>query len=103
MEYGLKHIDVVIQAMIGFGLAPLYPMGIVLAETRIPLTEKWTSRFLAAGAVGGMLVPWFVGMLLRASPTALGWAELGFIVVQVASYRLVARMPELNLKGGLDG
>ena len=40
----------------GLGLSILYPMGIVLAQTRLPLTEAWTSRFLAGGAIGAVMV-----------------------------------------------
>eukprot|EP00729_Bicosta_minor_P027823 gene27823-11526_t len=39
----------------GLGLSILYPMGIVLAQTRLPLTEAWTSRFLAGGAIGAVM------------------------------------------------
>ena len=81
----------------GLGLSILYPMGIVLAQTRLPLTEAWTSRFLAGGAIGAVMAPWLVGELLKKHPAALGpWFELVFILLQVVSYVSVALMPRLR-------
>ena len=80
----------------GLGLSILYPMGIVLAQTRLPLTEAWTSRFLAGGAIGAVMAPWLVGELLKKHPAALGWSEVVFILLQVVAYVSVALMPRLR-------
>eukprot|EP00729_Bicosta_minor_P022831 gene22831-33081_t len=71
-------------------------MGIVLAQTRLPLTEAWTSRFLAGGAIGAVMAPWLVGELLKKHPAALGWSEVVFILLQVVAYVSVALMPRLR-------
>ena len=78
-----------------FILHARYPMGILLAQTRLPLTEKWISRFIAGGTIGAVILPLLVGLSLKDTPQAMSWAVALFIVLQLASYITVAAMKQL--------
>ena len=46
-----------------FGLAPQFASMIAFADEHLPLTASATSWFLAAAAIGGLIVPWVIGQL----------------------------------------
>eukprot|EP00039_Didymoeca_costata_P031440 m.34740 g.34740 ORF g.34740 m.34740 type:complete len:496 (-) comp8771_c0_seq2:22-1509(-) len=84
------------SGLIGFGLSTLYPMGILLGESRLPLTAKWISRFIAGGTIGSVVVPVIVGLLFKISSMAFSWALLSFIGMQFTCYMTVALMKPLK-------
>jgi fucose permease len=76
-------------ASLGLGLSPLYPAGIILAQTNFQMTPIWVSRCIAGSTVGMMLMPAIVGALLRYSPRIFSWAVVFFVGVQAGSYCLL--------------
>jgi FHS family Na+ dependent glucose MFS transporter 1 len=76
-------------ASIGIGLAPLYPAGIILAQSKFRMSSTWISRFIAGSTVGMMLMPAIVGTLLHYSPHVFSWAVVFFVSVQAGSFCLL--------------
>lgn len=62
---------------LGFCVAPLFPTMISFAESRMAITGKVTSIFLAGSSIGGMTLPWLVGqMFVPVGPQSLLWMAL---------------------------
>jgi fucose permease len=76
------------SALVGLGLASLFPSMLSLAEPVLPSTGLVTSSFLAGSSVGSMTFPFLIGYLLdrsgaNALPTVLlaGTAACGLTIV----------------------
>ena len=72
----------VAAAFLGLGLSALFPMGILLARSRLPVRGKWISRFIAGSDVGSITMPALVGFFVEDHPSA-------FVIAQVASLSLL--------------
>merc|ERR1712066_945389 len=81
---------------IGFGLAALYPAGILIARQRAPLSSSAISRFIAFGLVGTMVLPSAVGAFTAGRPALLSCAELGFVLMQASCFAAVAWLPQYD-------
>lgn len=51
---------------LGLSLAPIFPTMLAFAGRRMPLTGKITRWFFVGASVGGMSLPWFIGLLFEA-------------------------------------
>ena len=83
----------VAAAVMGVGFSTLYPMGILLAESKLKADSAWISRLIAGGTIGSVVLPLLVGLLLADAPLAFAWCEAGFILVQIGSYLVVRALP----------
>ena len=86
----------VVAVLLGVSIAPFYPSALSLAGTRLRLSGAWTSRFIAGSPLGSILFPSLTGLLLKNSPTALGWAELAFALACTIAFCGVATLPLLE-------
>jgi fucose permease len=77
---------------LGLGCAPLYPAGILLAQTKFKLGPAWISRCVVGSTAGAMLIPAAVGWGMKYRPQLFGWAVAAFVGVQAASFALVVTM-----------
>ena len=95
---GASHVGVLyaVALLLGVSIAPFYPSALSLAGTRLRLTGAWTSRFIAGSPLGSILFPSLTGLLLKNSPTALGWAELAFATACTIAFCGVATLPVLE-------
>jgi FHS family Na+ dependent glucose MFS transporter 1 len=50
--------------ILGFCMAPLWPTGYTLAGQSIKLTARLSAIILTGDSLGGMLLPWFVGLAI---------------------------------------
>ncbi len=72
--------------MMGFALAPQFPMMLTYLERRIAITGSATSWFLGGAGVGILVPPWLIGLWLdRSGPSAfpLAMVLLGTITLAV--------------------
>jgi len=66
---------------VGFGMAPLWPMGFTLAGQSLTLTATVSGLILLGDSVGGMVLPWLVGQVMAVTgPRALAWLVFGSLV-----------------------
>lgn len=92
----------VATALVGFCMAPLWPMGFTLAGQSIKLTARISSIILLGDSVGGMFLPWLVGQVIDMSGpramialvlTSLAFNLLAFIVlIQLARHKTVTAL-----------
>lgn len=82
-------------SLIGIGLSTLYPMGIMLAERKLPVTEGWISIFISGGTIGSVVLPTIVGVLLSIASTSLGWTMSAFVTTQLMAYVYVNNYKDL--------
>lgn len=54
----------VVTTVLGFCMAPLWPMGFTLAGQSIKLTARLSSIILLGESIGGMFLPWVVGQVI---------------------------------------
>ena len=67
------------------GLAPQFASMIAFADEHLPLTASATSWFLAAAAIGGLILPWVIGQLFSGvGPGALPAVTLVGAIVTLA-------------------
>jgi MFS transporter, FHS family, Na+ dependent glucose transporter 1 len=57
----------VLTVVLGFCMAPLWPMGFTLAGQSIKLTARFSSIVLLGDSLGGMFLPWLVGQVIDVS------------------------------------
>lgn len=55
-------------ALIGFALAPVFPMAISLAAKEMRLSGAITSRLLVGASMGSMVLPWLIGRAFSLGP-----------------------------------
>ena len=55
-------------AGVGLGISALYPQGLLLAKSRVPLSSVWISRLCVGALAGAVLGPPLTGALLDSSP-----------------------------------
>lgn len=65
-------------ALVGLGLASVFPTVLTLAERRMRITGRVTSAFFVGANVGAMTLPWLIGQLF----TAIG-PEMTMIAILV--------------------
>ena len=88
---------------IGFGIAALYPQGLLLAKSRAPLSSIWISRLVVGALLGAVAGPPLTGVLLEASPSFLYTAVVGVVVTQTLCFIAVALMPRHAPTSSLAG
>jgi len=82
---------------IGFCIAPLFPTMISFAETRMAITGKVTSVFLAGSSIGGMTLPWIIGQVfVPVGPVTMVWAVFAFAFLAAAVIIVVQRAHKSN-------
>jgi FHS family Na+ dependent glucose MFS transporter 1 len=66
---------------LGFGMAPLWPMGFTLAGQSRTLTASVSGFILLGDSCGGMVLPWLVGQVIAVTgPRALVYLVCGSLV-----------------------
>ena len=79
--------------VLGFCMAPLWPMGFTLAGQSIKLTARISSIVLMGDSLGGMVLPWLVGQIIDLSgPSAMLPIVLGSLVFNLLTYLVVIRL-----------
>ena len=86
-----------VTIVLGFCMAPLWPMGFTLAGQSIKLTARLSSIILLGDSFGGMFLPWLVGQVIDLSGAqamvslvlgSMGLNLLAFIlVIQLAKHK----------------
>jgi FHS family Na+ dependent glucose MFS transporter 1 len=77
------------SALLGLSIGPIFPTLIAVAEQRLKLSGQMTSLFLVGAGLGGVFIPWLVGLAMQRFGTgvllpAVG-ASLGLLVVFYAA------------------
>jgi fucose permease len=71
-------------------MASMFATMISFAETRMRITGKVTSIFLAGSSLGGMTLPWLVGQLFETvGPNAMVWAVLITTLMATGMFALI--------------
>jgi FHS family Na+ dependent glucose MFS transporter 1 len=66
---------------LGFGMAPLWPMGFTLAGQSLTLTASVSGMILLGDSFGAMVLPWLVGHVMTVTgPRALVYLVFGSLV-----------------------
>jgi FHS family Na+ dependent glucose MFS transporter 1 len=65
-----------ITSLIGFSMAPIYPLGFTLLQQRYQLNSTATGFVLLGDSLGGMLLPWLVGQFVQKNSIAMPVAVL---------------------------
>jgi fucose permease len=89
--------------LVGFGLAPIFPMLILLTPRRVgpDRSTAVVGYQLAAAAVGAALLPGGVGLLVnRAGLEAVAPAMVVFALTMVAAAEITRRMPDASTPSG---
>ncbi len=72
---------------LGMCMAPVYPSGFTLAVQGIRLSARASSIILLGDSIGGMILPWLVGVVLKAAgPRAMVHLVLGSLVCDLAAF-----------------
>lgn len=95
-------------ALFGLAIAPQFPTMLAWAEANLTFTASATSWFIAASAIGGLLVPWTIGQLLEAhGGLALPTVVLALSAALAAWFALMTVMarpgPEPSRRARLAG
>jgi FHS family Na+ dependent glucose MFS transporter 1 len=78
---------------LGFGMAPLWPMGFTLAGQSLTLTATVSGRILLGDSVGGMVLPWLVGHVMAVTgPRALASLVFGSLVCTFVAFVVLLRL-----------
>jgi MFS transporter, FHS family, Na+ dependent glucose transporter 1 len=78
---------------LGFGMAPLWPMGFTLAGQSLTLTATVSGRILLGDSVGGMVLPWLVGHVMAVTgPRALAALVFGSFVCTCGAFAVLLRL-----------
>jgi FHS family Na+ dependent glucose MFS transporter 1 len=78
---------------LGFGMAPLWPMGFTLAGQSLTLTATVSGRILLGDSVGGMVLPWLVGHVMAVTgPRALAALVFGSFVCTCVAFAVLLRL-----------
>jgi MFS transporter, FHS family, Na+ dependent glucose transporter 1 len=78
---------------LGFGMAPLWPMGFTLAGQSLTLTATVSGRILLGDSVGGMVLPWLVGHVMAVTgPRALAALVFGSLVCTCVTFVVLLRL-----------
>jgi fucose permease len=88
----------VVMFVIGLVIAPQFASMIAFAEEHLTLSGSATSAFIASAGLGGLIVPWLLGVLFDArGAEVLPWVVLisSLIAAAVAAFAgwLVLRRP----------
>jgi FHS family Na+ dependent glucose MFS transporter 1 len=68
--------------VLGFCMAPIWPMGFTLAGQSLHMTARTTSFVLLGDTFGGMMLPWLMGLVLdRTGPAAV----MALVLVSLAA------------------
>lgn len=72
---------------VGFCMAPVYPSGFTLAVQGFKLPARASSIILLGDSCGGMVLPWLVGQVLKATgPRAMVYLVLGSLVCDLMAF-----------------
>jgi fucose permease len=82
-------------AGVGLGISALYPQGLLLAKSRVPLSSVWISRLCVGALAGAVLGPPLTGALLDSSPNFLFYSVGLVVLVQTLCFIGVAMVPRL--------
>ena len=78
---------------LGFGMAPLWPMGFTLAGQSLTLTATVSGLILLGDSVGGMVLPWLVGHVMAVTgPRALASLVFGSLVCTGVVFAVLLRL-----------
>ena len=82
-----------LTVVLGFCMAPLWPMGFTLAGQSIKLTARISSIVLMGDSLGGMVLPWLVGQIIDLTGArAMLPIVLGSLVLNLLTYLVVIRL-----------
>jgi FHS family Na+ dependent glucose MFS transporter 1 len=77
---------------LGFGMAPLWPMGFTLAGQSLRLTAHVSGMILLGDSFGAMVLPWLVGQVIDVSgPRALVYLVFGSLVCNLLAFVVMLR------------
>lgn len=83
----------VLTTVLGFCMAPLWPMGFTLAGQSIKLTARLSSIILLGECMGGMFLPWLVGQVVdRSGAQAMTSLVLGSMTLNLLAFILVIQL-----------
>jgi len=82
-----------VTLVLGFCMAPLWPMGFTLAGQSIKLTARLSSIILLGDSFGGMVLPWLVGQVIDLSgPQAMISLVLGSMLLNLLAFAMVIQL-----------
>jgi len=89
--------------LFGLAIAPLYPTMLAFVGDHLPLSGKATSWFVGASAIGGLTLPWMIGLIFaHLGPAAMPVAVL-IATVLCVGWILVIRVALVRGSQGRRG
>ncbi len=88
--------------ILGFCLAPLWPMGFSLSGQSIPMTARISSVVLLGDSLGAMILPWLVGHLIDFSGAkSIILIVLGSLIFDLGAYLTLVNAGKRHSKASL--
>jgi MFS transporter, FHS family, Na+ dependent glucose transporter 1 len=79
--------------MLGFCMAPIWPMGFTLAGQSLKLTARLSSIILLGDSFGGMVLPWLVGQVIDLTGAqSMALLVLGSMMFNLLAFILVVQL-----------
>jgi len=79
--------------VLGFCMAPIWPMGFTLAGQSLKLTARLSSIILLGDSFGGMVLPWLVGQVIDLTGAqSMVLLVLGSMTLNLIAYILVVQL-----------
>jgi FHS family Na+ dependent glucose MFS transporter 1 len=79
--------------VLGFCMAPIWPMGFTLAGQSLKLTARLSSIILLGDSFGGMILPWLVGQVIDLTGAqSMVLLVLGSMMLNLLAYILVVQL-----------
>ena len=83
----------IVTLVLGFCMAPIWPMGFTLAGQSLKLTSRLSSFILMGDSFGGMVLPWLVGQVIDLTgPQSMMLLVLGSMALNLLAFILVVQL-----------
>jgi fucose permease len=97
LGYGNETLSIAAVLLIGLGFGPVYPTTVAIVTAEFPHTPGQAGAIvMAAGSIGGMLIPWLQGVVLeRLGTHSAAWAMVFWVGLLLAVFA-ASRMRKTN-------
>jgi MFS transporter, FHS family, Na+ dependent glucose transporter 1 len=83
----------IVTLVLGFCMAPLWPMGFTLAGQSLKLTARLSSIILLGESFGGMLLPWLAGQVIDLTGAqSMVLLVLGSMILNLLAFILLVQL-----------
>jgi len=98
VTYGIEKYEwtVLAYVLVGLGIAPMYPAGLILARSRMVLNAVWISVIISGGIIGAIILPTITGLLLDSNILYLPWSEFLCVGLMGLFYLIVYLTPKVT-------